>query len=127
MCREGAGRATGASWQRPSMQLLEDRDRVSVTRTNVTRFPKSGLSSCALSWDDPVQQYLPWFQLADPWVTREFTIRDLVTHRSGLGLGAGDLVWFHSDYPREEVVRRLRYAKPVTSFRTAYAYDNVLY
>jgi len=83
--------------------------------------------SSALSWDDPVQQYLPWFQLYDPWVTREFTIRDLVTHRSGLGLGAGDLVWFHSDYPREEVVRRLRYAKPVTSFRSAYAYDNVLY
>ncbi|HEY6854479.1 MAG TPA: serine hydrolase [Gemmatimonadales bacterium] len=99
--------------------------------SNTKAYTTAALSMLAdsglLSWDDPVQQYLPWFQLSDPWVTREFTIRDLVTHRSGLGLGAGDLVWFHSDYPREEVVRRLRYAKPVTSFRSAYAYDNVLY
>jgi CubicO group peptidase (beta-lactamase class C family) len=80
-----------------------------------------------IAWDDPVQKYLPWFQLADPWVTREFTIRDLVTHRSGLGLGAGDLVWYHSDYSSEEVVRHLRAAAPVTSFRSSYAYDNVLY
>ena len=80
-----------------------------------------------LAWDDPVTRYLPWFQLSDPWVTREFTVRDLVTHRSGLGLGAGDLLWFHSTYSAEEVVRRLRAAKPVTSFRSGYAYDNVLY
>ncbi|HEY6807934.1 MAG TPA: serine hydrolase [Gemmatimonadales bacterium] len=85
------------------------------------------VDSGRLAWDDPVQKYLPWFQLADPWVTREFTIRDLVTHRSGLGLGAGDLVWYHSDYSSEEVVRHLRAARPVTSFRSAYAYDNVLY
>jgi CubicO group peptidase (beta-lactamase class C family) len=80
-----------------------------------------------LEWDDHVTDYLPWFQLADPYVTREFTIRDLLTHRSGLGLGAGDLLWLHSDYGREEIVRRLRTVKPVTSFRSAYAYDNVLY
>ncbi len=49
-----------------------------------------------LAWDDPVTKYLPDFQLYDPYVTREFTLRDLVTHRSGLGLGAGDLLWFHS-------------------------------
>jgi CubicO group peptidase (beta-lactamase class C family) len=85
------------------------------------------VDSGKLSWDDPVQKYLPWFQLSDPWVTREFTIRDLITHRSGLGLGAGDLVWWHSDYSAEEVVRHLRAAKSVTSFRSRYAYDNVLY
>ena len=80
-----------------------------------------------LRWDDRVQRFLPWFELYDPWVTREFTIRDLLTHRSGLGLGAGDLTWWHSDYGREDIVRRLRAVPPVTSFRTAYAYDNVLY
>jgi CubicO group peptidase (beta-lactamase class C family) len=80
-----------------------------------------------LSWDDPVQKYLPYFQLADPWVTREFTLRDLVTHRSGLGLGAGDLLWFHSTYSRDDISRRIRFARPATSFRSAYAYDNVLY
>lgn len=80
-----------------------------------------------VSWDDPVQQYLPYFQLSDPWVTREFTLRDLVTHRSGLGLGAGDLLWFHSNYSRDEISRRIRFARPASSFRSVYAYDNVLY
>jgi CubicO group peptidase (beta-lactamase class C family) len=85
------------------------------------------VDSGQLAWDDPVTRYLPDFQLFDPWVTREFTIRDLVTHRSGLGLGAGDLLWFHSDYSRREIIRRLRAARPVSSFRSQYAYDNVLY
>ena len=81
-----------------------------------------------LQWDAPVINYLPWFQMYDPFVTRELTIRDLLVHRSGLGLGAGDLLWWPtSTYDRKEVARRLRYIKPVTSFRTAYAYDNVLY
>ena len=80
-----------------------------------------------LAWDDPVTKYLPDFQLYDPYVTREFTIRDLVTHRSGLGLGAGDLLWFHSNYDRAEIIHRIRAAKPASSFRSRYAYDNVLY
>ncbi len=81
-----------------------------------------------LEWDAPVIEYLPWFQMWDPWVTREITIRDLLVHRSGLGLGQGDLLgWPPSTRTREEIVRRIRYLKPVTSFRSAYAYDNVLY
>ncbi len=81
-----------------------------------------------LRWDAPVINYLPWFQMYDPFVTRELTVRDLLVHRSGLGLGAGDLLWWPpSTYDRKEIVRRLRYIKPATSFRSAYAYDNVLY
>ncbi len=81
-----------------------------------------------LQWDAPVVNYLPWFQLYDPYVTRELTIRDLLVHRSGLGLGAGDLLWWPpSTYNRKEIAGRLRYIKPATSFRSAYAYDNVLY
>ncbi len=81
-----------------------------------------------LRWDAPVINYLPWFQMYDPFVTRELTIRDLLVHRSGLGLGAGDLLWWPpSTYDRKEIARRLRYIKPATSFRSAYAYDNVLY
>jgi len=99
----------------------------SNTKAFTTALLAQLVDSGKLAWDDPVTKYLAWFQLSDPWVTREFTIRDLVTHRSGLGLGAGDLLWFHSNYGAEEVVRRLRAAKPVTSFRSAYAYDNVLY
>jgi len=81
-----------------------------------------------LEWDAPVIRYLPWFQMWDPWVTRQLTVRDLLVHRSGLGLGAGDLLWWPpTPLDRTEIARRLRFIEPATSFRTAYAYDNVLY
>lgn len=81
-----------------------------------------------LQWDAPVIRYLPWFQMYDPFVTRELSIRDLLVHRSGFGLGAGDLLWWpESTYNRREIARRLRFIPPATSFRSAYAYDNVLY
>ncbi len=81
-----------------------------------------------LKWDGKVIEYLPWFQLSDPFVTKELNIRDLLVHRSGLGLGAGDLLWWPtSTYNRREIANRLRYIPLVTSFRDAYAYDNVLY
>jgi len=81
-----------------------------------------------LKWDDRVIDHLPDFRMYDPWVTREMTVRDLLTHRSGLGLGQGDLMMVPATtISRAELVRRLRYLKPATSFRSAYAYDNVLY
>src|SRR4051812_35852331 len=81
-----------------------------------------------IRWDAPVIDYVPSFQLSDPYVTREMTVRDLLVHRSGLGLGAGDLLWWPaSTYDRKEIMRRLRYIPLATSFRSAYAYDNVLY
>ena len=81
-----------------------------------------------LKWDDKVIDHMPDFRLWDPWVTREFTVRDLLVHRSGLGLGAGDMLFVpNSNLTRKETVRRLRHIKPATSFRSAYAYDNVLY
>lgn len=81
-----------------------------------------------IEWDNPVRDYLPSFRMSDPYVTEEMTVRDLLVHRSGLGLGAGDLMWWPpSDYDRKEIVRRLQYIPLVTSFRSAYAYDNVLY
>jgi CubicO group peptidase (beta-lactamase class C family) len=81
-----------------------------------------------IGWDTPVITYLPWFRLSDPYVTREITVRDLLVHRSGLGLGAGDLLWWPaSTYTRHEIARRLKDLPLATSFRSAYAYDNVLY
>lgn len=80
-----------------------------------------------LAWDDPVVKHLPAFQLADPYVTRELTVRDLLCHRSGLGLGAGDLLLWGADYSREEVIPRLRYLRPASSFRSRYAYQNNMY
>ncbi|MGB6353420.1 MAG: serine hydrolase [Steroidobacteraceae bacterium] len=81
-----------------------------------------------IGWDDKVIDHLPGFQMYDPWVTREMTVRDLLVHRSGLGLGAGDLLFVpRTNLTRAESVRRLRYIKPATSFRSGFAYDNVLY
>ncbi len=81
-----------------------------------------------LAWDDRVVDRLPGFQMSDPYVTREMRIRDLLCHRSGLGLGAGDLMFFPpSDLTSAEIVHRLRHVPLATSFRSAYAYDNILY
>jgi CubicO group peptidase (beta-lactamase class C family) len=81
-----------------------------------------------IAWDDKVIDHLPGFQMYDAWVTREMTIRDLLVHRSGLGLGAGDLMFVpRTNLSRADSVRRLRYIKPATSFRSGFAYDNVLY
>jgi CubicO group peptidase (beta-lactamase class C family) len=56
------------------------------------------------------------------------TIRDLLTHRSGLGLGAGDLMfWPATDFTPDEIIRRIRFLRPASSFRSRYAYDNLLY
>ncbi len=81
-----------------------------------------------LSWDDPVYQRLPGFVMYDLYASHEMTIRDLLTHRSGMGLGEGDLLfWPHSTYTREEIIYKLRFMKPASSFRSHYAYDNLLY
>jgi CubicO group peptidase (beta-lactamase class C family) len=82
-----------------------------------------------LSWDDKVRKYIPEFKLFDPYVTEEFTIRDLLCHRSGMGLGAGDLMFFpdSSDFTIHDILHNLQFLKPVTSFRSTYAYDNNLY
>lgn len=81
-----------------------------------------------ITWDDKVIDHLPAFQMHDPWVTREITIRDLLTHRSGLGYGAGDLLFVpRSKLSRAETVRRVRFLKPATSFRSTYAYSNLMY
>jgi CubicO group peptidase (beta-lactamase class C family) len=81
-----------------------------------------------IQWDDKVIDHIPWFRMYDPWVTSEMTVRDLLVHRSGLGLGAGDLMFVpSSSRSRADTVRALRYIKPATSFRSGYAYDNVLY
>lgn len=82
-----------------------------------------------LSWDTKVTDVIPEFKLYDSYVTQEFTVRDLLTHRSGLGLGAGDLmIWPDSStVTKDQLIHNLRYLKPVSSFRSKYDYDNLLY
>jgi CubicO group peptidase (beta-lactamase class C family) len=81
-----------------------------------------------LDWNDKVIDHLPDFRMYDAWVTREMTILDLLVHRSGLGLGAGDLLFIpRTSRSRADIVHALRDIKPATSFRSNYAYDNILY
>ncbi len=82
-----------------------------------------------LKWDDKVIDYIPEFRMYNAYVTEEFTIRDLLTHRSGLGLGAGDLMFWpdSSNFTIKDIIYNLRYLKPVSGFRTKYDYDNLLY
>jgi CubicO group peptidase (beta-lactamase class C family) len=109
-----------------------DADTIFPTGSTGKAFTVAALATLVdagkIKWDDKVTDHLPGFQMYDPWVTREITIRDLLVHRSGLGLGAGDLMMVpRGSLSRAEAVRRLRFIKPATSFRSAYAYDNVLY
>jgi CubicO group peptidase (beta-lactamase class C family) len=78
-----------------------------------------------LKWEDPATKYLPGFQLFDPYSTRELTVSDLITHRSGLT--RGDQLWYASAYDREEVLRRVRYLKPSWSLRARFGYQNIMY
>jgi len=80
-----------------------------------------------VNWDDKVIKYLPWFQMYDPYVTYNMTIRDLLCHRSGLATFSGDLIWFASNYSREEVIKRVRFLKPVYGFRERFGYSNIMY
>ncbi len=81
-----------------------------------------------LGWDDKVADHLPAFRMYDPYVTREMTVRDLLTHRSGLGQGAGDLLfWPNATGTRQDVMRALRHLQPVSSFRSRFAYNNLMY
>ncbi|AWI27033.1 serine hydrolase [Flavobacterium pallidum] len=82
-----------------------------------------------ISWDDKVTKYIPEFKMYNDYVTNEFTIRDLLTHRSGLGLGAGDLmIWPDGhDFTPKDIIRNIQYLKPVSAFRAKYDYDNLLY
>lgn len=81
-----------------------------------------------LGWDDVLTRHLPEFKMADPAVTGMFTVRDLLVHRSGLPLGAGDLMYFpRSTADAAQVMRALEFLRPVRGFRTGYDYDNILY
>jgi CubicO group peptidase (beta-lactamase class C family) len=81
-----------------------------------------------LKWDDRVIRYLPWFAMADPYVSTHLTVRDLLVHQSGLLSYSGDLMLFPpSAYNRREILEKLPKLPLVHDFRTTYAYDNILY
>lgn len=78
-----------------------------------------------LDWDDPVTRHLPSYQLADPFISRELTVRDLLTHRAGLS--RSDNLWIAAPFDRGEVLRRARHLSSTSGFRAEYGYHNVMY
>ena len=115
-----------------TMQKVDENTLFGIA-SNSKAFTVAGLGMMVdekkITWDDKVVKYIPEFVMYNPYVTAEFTIRDLLTHRSGLGLGAGDLMFWpdSSDFTKQDVLHNLRYLKAVSGFRSKYDYDNNLY
>ena len=97
--------------------------------SNSKAFTAAGLEMLVdqgnVNLDAPVSTYIPGFRLSDPLASREVTVRDLLTHRTGLA--RNELFWYGSDADRDEIVRRLRYLPLESSFRTKFRYNNVAY
>jgi CubicO group peptidase (beta-lactamase class C family) len=108
-----------------------DADTLFAIASNSKAFTSAALAILVdegkIKWDDPVTKYLPDFQMYDPYVTREMTVRDLLSHRSGLATFGGDLLWYETDFDRREILRRIRYLKPTSSFRSRYGYQNIMF
>ncbi|HPF64434.1 serine hydrolase [Lentimicrobium sp.] len=110
---------------------LVDENTMFAVASNTKSFTATALGMLVdegkISWDDKVIDHLPWFRMYDPYVTMNTTIRDLLTHRSGLKTFSGDLIWYGSSHSREEVVKRAANLKPAHGFRTEYGYSNIMY
>ena len=75
-----------------------------------------------LGWDDPVVKHLPDFELYDPWITQNVTVRDLLCHR--LGLERAQRLYYHQGYTQRDLMHRMKYLRPTAGFRTQFQYAN---
>lgn len=80
-----------------------------------------------IDWDDKITDHIPWFQFKDPWVTNQMTIRDALTHRTGLGRILGNRLQFMTQSSRDEVLHQMRYMDFEKPFRSNFVYNNVMY
>jgi CubicO group peptidase (beta-lactamase class C family) len=108
-----------------------DENTLFAIASNTKAFTSATLAILAdegkIDWDDRVQQYLPYFQLYNPYVSYDMRIRDLLCHGSGLGTYSGDLIWYGTNYSAEETVKRARFLEPAGLFRASYGYSNIMY
>lgn len=109
-----------------------DENTVFVIASNSKAFTTAGLSILIDEgkiggWDEKVTKYLPEFRLYDPYVTEDLTVRDLVSHRVGLGTFSGDLLWYETTYSDDEILKRLKYLKPTKGFRSGFGYQNLMF
>ena len=108
-----------------------DADTLFAIASNTKAFTAALLATLVdegvLNWNDRVIDHLPEFRLYDAYATRELTIRDLLSHRSGNPSGGDDLLWLRSTYTRDEILHRIRFIEPAYSFRSRYGYQNVMF
>ena len=97
----------------------------SVTKAFTAALLGTLVTNEKLTWDDRVSEHLPAFRLHDPWVSRQLTVRDLLTHR--VGLERGDFLWYSGAYGRPEILRRARHLAPSWGFRERFGYQNLMY
>ncbi|MEX2595563.1 MAG: serine hydrolase [Salibacteraceae bacterium] len=148
---EAFARETAAKFELPSMAVIIVKDNMVVSSFGVgnksemepdenTLYAIASLSKAftsvsigmlvdeeKLDWEDKVIDHLPWFKMHDTYVTQNMTIEDLLAHRSGLETFDGDLLWYGSNYTREEAVKRIQYRVPSNGFRDEFGYQNLMY
>lgn len=78
-----------------------------------------------VAWDDPVTKHLPWFRLKDPYLTREVTVRDLLTHRAGMG--NADFLWYERDTTTREILEKMALVDAAYGLRSSFIYQNIMY
>src|SRR5258708_21090575 len=78
-----------------------------------------------MSWDDPVRKHIDFFRLSDPLASDQVTLRDLVSHRTGLS--RNDLLWYASPWTQEEILRRIGFVKLSKPFRSTWQYQNIMF
>ena len=115
-----------------SKRKMDDQTLVGIA-SNSKGFTGTALAILAdegkLNWDDKVTKFIPEFKMYDPYVTQEITVKDLITHRAGLGLGQGDLMFFPEggNYTVKDIIHNVRYLKPEHSFRNTMDYNNIMF
>ena len=113
-------------------ELVDEHTNFAIA-SNTKAFTTAALSILVdegkLSWNDKVVDHIPEFKMYNEYVTQNFIIKDLITHRSGLGLGAGDLQFWPTgtNFTMEDILTNFQYFEPKSAFRTKYDYDNILY
>jgi CubicO group peptidase (beta-lactamase class C family) len=112
-------------------KIFVDENTLFAVASNTKSFTATAIGMLVdegkLKWDDLVTKHISWFQLYDPYVTMNLTIRDLLCHRSGLTTFSGDLIWYGSTHSREDILRRAANLLPKHGFRAEYGYSNIMY
>jgi CubicO group peptidase (beta-lactamase class C family) len=80
-----------------------------------------------LDWNDKVRKYIPYFELYNEWESSNATIRDILSHRVGLGTFSGDNIWYKSDLPAKEIIKHIKHVPQAYDFRAGYGYSNLMY